>query len=85
MITSILEKCLAELGKETPRLDYMRGMLEVLLASQTNAPAVTVKLPQGNITPVAVGGTQSDEASILDARAKAAIDRVKAISEASLG
>ncbi len=29
--TGILKKCLEELSKESPRLDYVRGMLETLI------------------------------------------------------
>jgi hypothetical protein len=36
--TGILKKCLEELSKETPRLDYVRGILETLIESQ--APEV---------------------------------------------
>ena len=34
MITTILQKCLDELAKEKPDLRYIKGMIEVLLASQ---------------------------------------------------
>lgn len=34
MINSILSKVLEELNKESPKLDYIRGMVEVLLAMQ---------------------------------------------------
>lgn len=31
MQTNILQKCVDELGKESPKLDYVRGMLETLI------------------------------------------------------
>lgn len=34
MNTKILQKCLDELNKESPRLDYLRGMLETLVEMQ---------------------------------------------------
>lgn len=34
----IIEKCVAELGKETPSLDYIRGMLESLLVMNAPVP-----------------------------------------------
>ncbi len=34
MNTPILRKCLEELSKENPRLDYVRGILETLIDSQ---------------------------------------------------
>ncbi len=32
MSQTILQKCLDELEKESPKLDYIRGMIETLLA-----------------------------------------------------
>lgn len=40
MNTSILQKCLAELQKETPDLSYIRGMLETLIDMQPNTASV---------------------------------------------
>ena len=36
MNTSILKKCLDELSKPTPRLDYVIGMLETLIETQSS-------------------------------------------------
>jgi hypothetical protein len=34
-MNNILQKCLDELSKESPKLDYVRGMLETLIEMQT--------------------------------------------------
>jgi len=70
MITIILEKVLAELNSDAPRLDYIRGMVEVLLASQPKAPSVVVKSQ-----PVTLG----DEGAMMDAKARAALETIKAL------
>lgn len=73
MIQSVLEKCLGNLNLDKPDLSYVKGMLEVLLAMQEKpktAPVVKSPVPAGEANGV-------DEAAILDARAKAAIEQVK--------
>jgi hypothetical protein len=43
MNTSILQKCVEELDKETPSIPYIKGMLETLIivsGSQINAPVI---------------------------------------------
>lgn len=81
MNQNILQKAIAELKSDKPKIDYVLGMLETLFEMQdkTISPPVLVRIP-----PVA-GGTQpiTDDASILDAKARAAIEQVKAMSEAS--
>lgn len=74
---TILKKCLTELDKESPRLDYIRGMLEVLLVTEKPiiVPSVVVKS-----VPMAEGVQPFNQASILDAKARAAIESVKAMS-----
>ena len=38
MNTSILQKCLDELQKENPKLDYIRGMIETIIEMSTPYP-----------------------------------------------
>lgn len=40
MFTSILQKCLAELVKETPDISYVRGMLETLIEIEPKEPSI---------------------------------------------
>jgi hypothetical protein len=73
MVSTILTKCLDELGKDKPDLSYIRGMIEVLLASQpqqTKQVFVASSAQQNTAGPV-------DEGSILDAKARAALETVK--------
>ena len=71
MISTILEKCLVELGKPSPDLSYIRGMIEVLLASQPQPTRAVTSVP-------IVMPPITDEAAILDARARANLDSIKA-------
>lgn len=83
MNTSILNKCLTELTKENPSLDYVRGMLETLIDLQT--PSITV--PSFAAKPVAQPphptAVTLDEAAILDAQARKSLEHIKALSAAS--
>lgn len=45
MNTSILQKCLEELNKENPKIEYIKGMLETFIALAGNPPIIT---PQNN-------------------------------------
>lgn len=38
---NILQKCIDELAKENPKLDYIRGMLEVLVEQEPEKPSTT--------------------------------------------
>lgn len=46
----ILQKCLDELSKESPKLDYVRGMLEVLI-EQDNKPQPIAPMPVAGFVP----------------------------------
>lgn len=82
-MNEILKKCVEELAKESPRLDYIRGMLDTVLAmSEPPKDAylkadgngkVHVIVPQQELQDV----MQADEASIMDAKARAAIKAVQ--------
>lgn len=79
MNTSILRKCLEELGKDSPKLDYIRGMLETLIEMQ--GAQKTVLLPPSTYIPNITYTTAptTDEASILEAKARVAMDKMKDI------
>lgn len=81
MIQQILEKCLAELSNESPRLDYVRGMLEVLLASQPagSSNGRTAVFGTASVSPILTPAT-TDEAAILDAKARASLEAVKKLN-----
>ena len=82
MITTILQKCLDELSKESPDLSYIRGMIEVLLATQEKPVQSIIMTKQDGtykkFEPPKVSDAPVDEASILDAKARAALETVKA-------
>lgn len=86
--TGILKKAIDELQKETPKLEYVRGILETLYDMQEPlARSSTVEL--ASYTRPVVGSIPAapteadDEAAILDAKARAAIRDVQAIAAAS--
>lgn len=60
----IITKCLKELDSDTPRLDYMRGMLETLLELQAHTPINAPVIPMvQKSAPVFINGEQVDESS----------------------
>lgn len=82
---SILTKCVEELKKEKPRYDYINGLLEALIEMQTESPklyAIQAGREDAVIKAI-IEERPKDEAAILDAKAKAALASVKALSEAS--
>ncbi len=82
MNNTILQKCLKELGEATPRLDYVRGMLETLieLSHATSITKTTIEYPKAPITE-----SPKTEAQILDEITKARLAGVKAASHVELG
>ncbi len=87
---SILNKCLKELGEATPRLDYVRGMLETLIELQSPifTSSVTSDIHAASLVPGAVMQVPldkpKDEGQILDDIAKARLAGVKAASHVEL-
>lgn len=82
--TGILKKAIDELQKESPKLEYVRGILETLYDMASDLPDVSppvLMVTKGHT--VSVVDSEPDEASILDAKARAAIRDVQALSEAS--
>lgn len=42
-MNNVIQKCVEELNKEAPRIDYIRGMLESILVMNTpNGPVLSV-------------------------------------------
>lgn len=77
-----IKKVLEELNKESPRLDYIRGMLEVLVDEEEYKYVYKSPLNSSPITaqPVEI----KDEASILDAKAAASLVTIKELAEKSI-
>lgn len=86
MNQNILQKAITELKSPNPRMDYVLGMLETLYEMQDKPKDSIITLPGGriiNATELNLIPHNADDASILDAKARAAIEQVKAMSEAS--
>lgn len=84
MVSTVLNKILDELNKEAPKLDYIRGMIEVLIASQSHEEkSPTFINPDGNrqyvtgVPSAAVSMSTDPEAQIMDAMARANLETVK--------
>ena len=76
MNTNILTKCIEQLKSDKPDLSYVRGMLETLVEMQDTSPA-KVSNPLAHAVPAPnKPSVVADEASILDAQAKAAMGKV---------
>ncbi len=62
MNRTILEKCVAELSVENPRLEYLRGMLETLLAMMPKEVSTAeLKAVLNPSTPIPGGQAYLDE------------------------
>ncbi len=71
---TILQKCLDELKKDTDfRKDYVIGMLETLI-EMSDSPKV---VPLTTKKSIPAKPEMTDEAALLDARAKAALEIIK--------
>lgn len=84
MQTNILKKCIEELCKENPKLDYIRGMLETLVEiAEVPKDASLIADEKGGlrITTAAqeVKNISKDEGSMLDAMAGAAMKNIAKI------
>lgn len=88
MNTNILKKCLAELEKDSPSIPFVRGMLETLIEMQEPVTITHAqKYPGGPMekldipVPLPKSEISQDEGTLLDLKAKAVIDKLKAESE----
>ena len=85
MNKNILKKCLDELQKENPRLDYVRGILETLIesleVSATSSSTFTYNPPIIYNPPIT---TSVDEATMLENEAKAKLKSVENIINKSV-
>lgn len=72
MYASILKKCIAELDKDKPRLDYVLGMLETVLATLGEDTSIPKSGPIG---------TPTDESEILDASTRTRINTIRELAE----
>jgi hypothetical protein len=76
-MNGIIKKCLDELDSATPRLDYVRGMLETLLLIQDKPQATPT-----NATAAQTAMHVADEGDILDSKARALIGKMPPIEYA---
>jgi len=85
MNSTILERAIELLKEEKPKIDYVLGMLETLLSVNGDVAQIGRALPESVNLDVAerqkkvVGSTPTipnDEASLLDAKAKAMLNKL---------
>lgn len=95
MQNSILKKCLEELGKEPPKLDYVRGMLETLI--EFNSPQIKdedYKFKAGVFTahssPISISAIKEpepvaavSEGDFLDAQARTSLAKTMELAKKS--
>jgi len=96
MSNTILKKCLDELAKDKPRLDYVLGMLESLyevLGESANSRQIPSAVPNfapapaqmtmnaGVLQHFADAHNSNDEVTFLEARTRAALGTVKTMSD----
>lgn len=77
----IIQKCVEELNKETPRLDYIRGMLESVLLSSEPFPRASTLGPGSTNTylvakPAYVEPLSDEQKSIVDTYERGPIGKI---------
>ena len=79
MNTNILKKCIDKLKEDEPDIQYVLGMLETLYEMQPQPLGLASVIGLGVKTSASEipKGSDVDEAAILDARAKAALEIIK--------
>jgi hypothetical protein len=86
-MNNLLQRCVDELKKDKPELQYVIGILETLIVIQdvksipeilTHSSVHKTALAVSNDVgiPMKVNGEMNDEASLLDAKAKAMMSRI---------
>lgn len=81
----ILKRVLDELNKETPKLDYIRGMVETLLSLEPEKAIYTVQdttIKPSSLMPLNKAEPK-DEGSILDAMARANLKTIQNLAKQS--
>jgi hypothetical protein len=78
-MNNLLQKCLMELQKDQPRLEYITGVLETLIEMQPAIAPIATPSVSNNI-PVVLP-IPKDEGTMLDSIAAARIAKLKADSE----
>lgn len=76
MNKNLLQKCLDELAKDAPKLDYVRGILETLIALADEKDTFVVPAKPMPIASIYQTAKQIDEATSLDAAAAAALKKI---------
>lgn len=76
----VIQKCVEELNKEAPRIDYIRGMLESLLVMNNNASTVVaskhIVYSQPPATVSATPTMSDEETTLLQAYEKGPIGKI---------
>ena len=80
----VIRKCLEELNSESPNIDYVRGMLDTLLA-MSEGPALAQKTLDNDSKHLMDKGFKVNlpplnEAQVLDAKARASLETLKALA-----
>ena len=78
-MNTVIQRCVEELAKDEPRLDYIRGMLDTLLSMNSPVNPSTQKEVTKKLNEV-FAESVFDEAAILDAKARNNLDKVKSMS-----
>jgi len=84
MNQNILQKAIQELKSDKPKIDYVLGMLETLYELGVKEEPLAVRIPQAAMDDMKKMehrgmDTPQDEAAMLDAKARAAVDKIKSI------
>lgn len=76
MNSSVIQKCVEELAKDDPRLDYVRGMLDTLLSLNPVPTLQTLGINTSATPTTPYIPPPQDEAALLDAKAAALLSKM---------
>jgi len=80
MNRKILQKCIDELNKENPKLDYVRGILETIIDTLPEEKGVSMPVFNGlgSVVPCKTEvNAPVDEGNLLDSEASARLKNIK--------
>lgn len=80
MNRKLLQKVIDELLKDKPDLSYIRGIVETMIESLPEVEHIHDDKSFVPVFPKVITPTPTDEASILDAQARLAIEKMKAFN-----
>lgn len=75
-MNDVIRKCVEELNKADPNIDYVRGMLDTLLSMSTTGTPVPTPINATTYLPYVVPTSGDPEIEALEAQTRAALKKM---------